>query len=220
MYDRDPQQPPPPPEKPPLATANWEVLTARYEAGMNDLDWKVAEQYIGVSRAALQRLRLGIMPDKQRHTFPMKNALGKIVGIRTREYLTKDKKALTGSRSGLFIPKGFHPDKPFLVCEGPTDTAAMLDLGFEVLGRPSCQGGVQEIVEIVQKWKPARVAILADCDAPGVGGARVLYETLAEKQIPATVFSPPEGIKDARAWKLAGATKDDVRNVIRKAGGM
>ena len=58
-----------------------------------------------------------------------------------------------------------------LICEGPTDTAALLDMGFaNVVGRPSCTGGIKLLVELVCQRRSEEVVVVADGDEPGQGG--------------------------------------------------
>jgi len=71
----------------------------------------------------------------------MSNDFGKIIGIRRR--LPNGRKiSLTSSKTGLFIPADLSPEGLLLICEGPTDTAAALDLGFAAIGRPNCNSCV------------------------------------------------------------------------------
>ena len=102
----------------------------------------------------------------------MRNPAGGVLGVRLR--LPGGEKDLT-SRAGMmgfFIPEGIDAGKLLLVCEGPTDTAAILDLGFSAVGRPSCTGGVKLLVELLRTAKPSGVVIVADADAPGNAARR------------------------------------------------
>lgn len=104
-----------------------------------------------------------------------------------------------------------------LVCEGPTDTAALLDLGLSAVGRPSCSGGVKLLVELVKQRRPAEVVIVADGDAPGQRGAGNQAAVLVAYCAAVRIIAPPVGIKDAREWKRRGATAADVAAVIDAA---
>lgn len=107
------------------------------------------------------------------------------------------------------MPQDLNGENPLCVCEGATDTAALLTISVMAVGRPSCSGGVMYLKTLcVQR----RVIIVADNDAPGLRGARELKERLAD----ASVVTPPDGIKDARAWIAAGATKADFREDATK----
>ena len=86
--------------------------------------------------------------------------------------------AVKGGHDGLFIPEGIDARGLVLVCEGPTDTAALLDLGFNAVGRPSCRGGVKLLVGLVQKHRPSGVVIVSDGDAPGQRGGESLAALL------------------------------------------
>lgn len=195
---------------------------------------------LGVSEGVLTRLGVGWSEVHQAWTFPMSNAEGEIIGLRLRSP-DGHKWSAKGSKNGLFVPdllpaqcgddeKGSHAigdvltginRRPLverlLICEGPTDTAAALDWGFDhAIGRPNCSDGGEMIVELVRRWDVQDVVILADNDAPGRAGAADLAATLAAYVPTVRVIEPPAGIKDARAWRHAGASKADVEAVIAK----
>ncbi len=116
---------------------------------------------LGGTAVSLRRLQIGWSKRHQAWTFPMVGADGNILGIRLR--LTDGLKlAVRGGREGLFVPEDLGTDRRLLICEGPSDTAAMLDLGFDAVGRPSCTGGQRQVSEVV---------IMADGDGPGRRGA-------------------------------------------------
>jgi DNA primase len=154
----------------------------------------------------------------------MQDAAGDVLGVRLR--LAGGKKiSVKGGREGLFIP-GPHPDPLpegegtgglLLVCEGATDTAALLDLGFSAVGRPSCTGGVKLLVELVQRRRPEGVVIVADGDASGQRGAESLAAVLRAYAAAVRIVAPPAGVKDGREWKRRGATAADVQAAIDAA---
>lgn len=128
-------------------------------------------------------------------TFPMRNWREEIVGFRTR---TEDgqKFAIKGSRSGLFIPAGRQRGSGLVwIVEGPTDVAAMVEMGLNAIGRPSCRGCEQEIV----RWtRGMQVVVVADNDDPGIAGAESLIQTLHGSGTRSTMVLPPFGMKDSR----------------------
>jgi hypothetical protein len=149
-------------------------------------------------------------------TFPMTDAGGRVLGLRLR--LTDGTKlAVRGGHDGLFIPVGLTGSGPLLVAEGPTDAAALLDLGFDSVGRPSCTGGVGLLIELVKLRKPADVVVVADADPPGRRGAAALAAVLAANVRRVRVVTPPAGVKDVRDWRTAGATRADVFAAIAAA---
>jgi hypothetical protein len=103
-----------------------------------------------------------------------------------------------------------------LIAEGPTDTAALLDMGFEAVGRPSCSGGVGLLVDLVRSRRVKDVVIVADVDPHGAGqrGAESLAIALVPYCPSIRVIEPPGGIKDVRDWKNAGAGHDDIMAVV------
>jgi 5S rRNA maturation endonuclease (ribonuclease M5) len=114
----------------------------------------------------------------------------------------------------MFLPRGWNdnPKKGVLVCEGPTDTAAALDLDFSAIGRPSCLGGTALITEAVST---RRVVIVADDDGPGMDGAVRLQKHLENFCPGCQILVPP--CKDMREWLRSGATKQDVVDAIGRS---
>lgn len=146
---------------------------------------------------------------------------GRCCGIRLRNDHGK-KWTMTGSQAGLFVAE--PQDDTLLICEGPTDTAAALSLGFSAVGRPSCMGQEDLVRSFVQSriWKGG-VWIIADRDTPktrpdgstflpGQQGAERLAKSIGK---PIRIAYPPA--KDMRSWVQSGASRAVVECVINAA---
>lgn len=166
---------------------------------------------LGLSISALRRVGACWSDKYQAWAFPMRDAKGRAIGIRLRTE-GGDKFAVRGSKQGLFIPDQLGTVGPILICEGPTDTAALLDFGFDAIGRPSCSGAVSLTVDFLRQQKRDAV-IFADADGPGLCGAEQLAQSIYR---PTKIIAPPRA-KDARAWLNAGATRAAVSAVIASA---
>jgi len=118
-----------------------------------------------------------------------------------------------GGREGLFLPEG-EPAECLFLPEGPTDTAALLSLGFFAVGRPSCQGGVSHAVGYVRRHRPRQVVVVADADTPGQDGARRLAAVLRALARDVRLLMPPPPHKDVRDWVRDGATKQDIEAAV------
>jgi DNA primase len=92
--------------------------------------------------------------------------------------------------------------KVLFVCEGPTDTAAALDLGLFAVGRPNCCCGGPEIKIFARHHAVARVVLISDNDKPGLDGARKVG---GELKLPFAVYVPPA--KDVREFVRLGGTR-------------
>jgi 5S rRNA maturation endonuclease (ribonuclease M5) len=191
---------------------------------------------LGLSVESLKALGIGWSWADQAWAFPMLSADGTVLGIRLRRETGK-KFAVRGGKEGLFLPVGeaqgesgsvgsvrvgprgcYSGDSTLLICEGPTDTAALLDMGFDnVVGRPSCTGGIKLLVELVRVQQPAEAVIVADTDEPGQRGASNLASVLVAYVPAVRVIQPPDGLKDARAWLQEGGTRQDVEKAIAAA---
>ncbi len=196
-------------------------LARQYQARVDNNGLQRLGDDLDVSAESLRRLGIGWAG--WGWTFPMKDARGRVRGIRVRKR-DGSKLAVGGSRDGLFIPDGLGAlgaslGTPLLICEGPTDTAALLDLGFDVVGRPSCQGGTRLLTELAKVRQVREAVIVADNDEHGAGqdGADKLAAVLVAYVPSVRVISPPTEINDARAWKRCGGAHDDIRSAIGAA---
>ena len=192
------------------------VLARQYATAIDPAKLAKFADGLGVTVQSLRRLGIGRCVESNAWSFPMQDAAGVIVGIRLRSD-TGRKFAVTGGREGAFIPSDAGESSTILICEGPSDTAALCDLGLDAIGRPSCTGGM----EIIQRWiadrDPARVIIVADADEPGRRGAGILAVHLAVIVSDVRVIAPTPPLKDARDWKRAGATRDDILDMADRA---
>ncbi|MCC6127395.1 MAG: hypothetical protein IT426_20750 [Pirellulales bacterium] len=171
---------------------------------------------LGLSVESLQRLGAGWSAKHGAWTFPMRDAGGKVLGIRLR--LPDGRKfSVKGGHEGLFLPDGIDAHDSLLIAEGPTDTAALLDLGFAAVGRSCCTGGVKLLIDLVRRLNPSGMVIVADADAPGQRGAESLAAILVAYSASVKVIAPPPGAKDAREWKRRGATHTNVQAAIDAA---
>ena len=192
-------------------TIDCDSLQVELTANADD-DWILETAgELGVSFSSL--VRLGIGQTMMSHaTFPMYNGDCDIVGFRVRRPDGR-KYAITGSRSGVFVPRLDEHAEVVYITEGPTDTAAVLTLGLYAIGRPSCMGGAKYVSALIEKmnWDPV---IICDNDGPGIDGAQRLSRMLGV----ARIISPPRGIKDVRAWVADGVTADVVGLMTDNAG--
>jgi hypothetical protein len=195
------------------------VQVTQYQRAVNPSRLDALALHLGLTVATLQRFGIGWSNWHRAWTFPMRHTDGKIIGIRLR--LPSGRKlAVKGSKDGLFVPDSMDLDAPvqLLIAEGPTDAAALVDLGFPaVVGRPSCTGGIKLLAELVRRVQPREAVVMADGDEPGQRGADNLANVLLCYCPVVRVITPPAGIKDARAWLLAGAANVDLERAIAAA---
>jgi hypothetical protein len=209
---------------PPGPTKDWPALMATFaDTGVPRL---AAD--LGVADIALWRLGTRWAATHQAWAFPMYDGHQEMIGVRLRADNGR-KWAVTGSRNGLFWPTGLATQADLLiVCEGPTDTAALLGLGFDVIGRPQCNGLEDLVIDACRRLRPRDVVILADFDEPkprpdgttfrpGQDGARRLADALTLAGRRPRIILPLAPHKDARAWVRAGATRETVLAVIKAA---
>lgn len=227
LIDRQPQQRRKyvkPQSRPCVPAPDWEKLNAGYRKG---LDMVKAVALFGLSAMALDDILIGWDPVKKVHTFPMKDGRGNIIGIRLRT-LDGHKFSVPGSKNGLFWPLSVKADSDelFFIGEGPTDTAALLDLGFSPVGRASCGTGYQYIKEMIEHYNRQTV-VFADKDEahfapdgrkffPGYDGGLKLARSVKTFVCSSRLIKPPER-KDVRAWYRAGCTKAAVMALVNNA---
>jgi len=186
---------------------------------------------LGLSTASLVAVGAAWAPQYTAWAFPMCDGYGNVIGIRLRN--ERGKFAVRGSRQGIFLPHfggDGSPSRPVLaqhgrlgeaslptpaqktlfVCEGPTDTAAALDLGLFAVGRPNCCCGGPEIKVFARRMACSRVVVVSDNDKPGLDGARKVG---GELKLPFAVYVPPA--KDLREFVRLGGTRAMIENTVK-----
>lgn len=195
---------------------SWDALQERLQESVADRLPAIAGD-LGVPAECLERLGVGWTRSAEAVTFPMRDADGAIVGIRVR-HPTRGKWAFRHSVNGLFLPAGLADAAGLLVCEGPTSCAALLALGFEVIGRPSVDANPHFTVDAVRRRANRDVVLVSENDD---GAARRGAEKFAALLLPVCptvrVIDPPAECKDARDWLRSGGRRSDVLAAIAAA---
>jgi hypothetical protein len=140
--------------------------------------------------------------------FPMRDGYGEIIGIRLRANDGR-KWAVRGSRQGIFYNPQIQTCPKVFITEGPTDVAAGLTIGLPTIGRPSCQGGGDQIKTLLNRIGVRMAVIVADNDGPGTAGAIKLQSELGVKTC---LWTPPA--KDLREFVRLGGTSQVVESEL------
>lgn len=192
-------------------TRDFTALQQQYRHQITSQQVNSLGQQLGVSTQSLKWLRIGW--DGEAYTFPMSNDFGKIIGIR-RRFPTGSKVSVRGSKMGLFIPFDLSSNGPLLICEGPTDTVAALDLDFAAIGRPNCNSKIEMTAKAARGRR--EIVIVGDNDIQGRVGAKKLADALVLHYPNVKVIYPPDGINDLRQWLKAGLSTKTLLNLIQK----
>jgi len=190
----------------------WEPLALKYHEQITRQQTEKLAKSLGVTIDSLRRLRVGW--DGKAYTFPMCDHKSRTIGIR-RRFPNGNKLSTKGSKTGLFIPSDLSGQVPLLICEGPTDTAAAIDLGFDAIGRPNCNSKIEMTVQATTGYN--EIVIIADYDEAGKAGAQKLADVLALHCPSVKVIYPHEGIKDLRQWLQTGLTNEQLNRFIGQA---
>ncbi|MFI4871375.1 MAG: toprim domain-containing protein, partial [Phycisphaerales bacterium JB061] len=114
-----------------------------------------------------------------------------------------------GGKRGLIVDwplpvyAGSSMDDPVFVCEGASDTAALMSVGLDAVGVPMAGQGGKLLAGVLNA---RHAVIVADNDDAGRRGAHKLSAALLGSCASVRVMPPPLGAKDAREAVLAGAT--------------
>ncbi len=191
-------------------------LAASYRDALDPVQLDTLARALKITADALHALGIGWAGQYRAWSFPMVDATSEVLGIRLRRPDGK-KFAVRGGKEGLFLPATDPTEPRLLVCEGATDAAALLDLGYtSIVGRPSCTGGIKLLVELVQRRHPHEVGILSDGDEPGRRGADSLASVLLA-YCPMVRVVVPKHFKDVRVFLRAGGTRRQLEQAIEAA---
>lgn len=194
------------------------VKAVLYNLAMQPKWWDRLAQLLELPVSELQRFQVGWSDDDQAVTWPMVNSRGRVIGIRLRSMQSGKKWSVKGSSAGIFLPQNLSMQVGRLfIAEGPTDCAALLSLGFDCIGRPSCHGAVAITQATVGHLRPSECVIVADDDDNGAGmkGAELLAAKLVATCPRVRIIYPPAGHNDARDWVRSGATAEDVLQIVQ-----
>lgn len=129
---------------------------------------------------------------------PMRDGDNKIIGIQLRG---ETKRCVVGSKLGLFIPQ-ISPAKIAYICEGASDTAALVTIGYYAVGRPSCCAGGDMLKVLTKRLGITHVVFVVDNDEIKQSGTRPGYEGVKklrkELGLMSIAYLPPSPIKDIR----------------------
>ncbi len=196
---------PPPRWQPP--TINATKLMREWDAHTTQMQLEDLGGRLGLSIMPLGAVGAAWSPPHAAWAFPMYDGYGEIVGIRLRANDGR-KWAVRGSKQGIFIAN-VSPQPTLFVCEGPTDTAAAVELNLFVVGRPNCCCGGAEIKVFARRHDCRRVVIISDNDKPGLDGARKVG---GELKLPFAMYVPPA--KDVREFVRLGGTRAMIENTL------
>ena len=197
-----------PPTTPKAPTINATKIMAEFCARTTpEMRERVAKN-LGVDCGTIVALGAAWAEQYQAWAWPMSDGYGNVIGIRLRSDTRKW--AVTGSRSGLFLPRNVSPQKRLFVTEGPTDCCAALSMGLFSIGRPSCTGGSEYIQIVIRRFDVRELVIICDNDEPGLRGAQLLADIL---RVPSCTYVPP--VKDIRAGLQLGMTRATIESSIR-----
>jgi hypothetical protein len=199
-------------EKKPKPVIDWTTLArTMFESPTAAEERNYLAQTLGVSEAALVELGVGRGWDVYRSlpysSWPERDAKGSVVGI-VRRYRDGAKKTMRHSSHGIYFAAPLMRMRlgPVFCVEGGSDTAALLTLGVNVVGRPSNLGGVDQLVQMARSIsRYTRWIVVGERDEkpdgrwPGKQGAVTTAERMTEQlQRRVKWIMPPA--KDVRAW--------------------
>ena len=196
------------PAVPPPPTINATKLHRGWWTSTDDGMREAFARELGLSVAALKATGAAWAAPHAAWAFPMCDGHGNTLGIRLRANDGR-KFAVRGSKQGIFIAK-VPPQPTLFVCEGPTDTAAAVELGLFAVGRPNCCCGGADIKIFARRHQCHRVVVVSDNDKPGLDGARKVG---TEIQLPFAVYVPPA--KDLRDFVGLGGTRNMIENSLK-----
>jgi len=194
---------------------DWAQESATYEKQLSANSREFLAEQWGVSVDSIIQLRTGF--HKHSFTFPVSDADGKIIGIRTRS--KKDitsKHFIKDSTAGLFIPRGVTPANAKIATESESDLATSLTSGVAGIARPGAHMCSDMVVQFFrQRANPCPCAI-GDNDAAGIDGADKLMFDLTSAGIPCRILIPPEPYGDLREWVVQGGlTREELLRQIQ-----
>ena len=178
---------------------------------------RVLAMQLGLSMNSMERLMVGWLPQYSAWTFPMWDGIDSMIGIRLRG-LNGNYWCVPGSANGIFWAAGVDrtADSDLMIGEGPTDCGALLDLGFDAIGRPNALAGVGYLTDFVRGAR-RKVVIVIDANSKYKverPGAVKLAKAIRPLTTGVSILRTPGGYKDIRAWYNGGGTHEQLKELI------
>ncbi|HLP85465.1 MAG TPA: AAA family ATPase [Phycisphaerales bacterium] len=157
--------------------------------------------------------------DGDRWIIRERNAQGEVIGTAYR-LADGEKDMEPGSKRGLIfeppLPNyaGVAESDPIYVCEGASDTAAMLSMGLVAVGVAMAGHCGAMLADLLAG---RHVVLVADADRAGRNGAMKLAREIAGRCASVRIIEPPDGAKDARDAVIAGAQRSAFESAAASA---
>lgn len=170
----------------------------------------------GVSESVWRKLA---QPGEGRWEIAERDATGHQIGTSFR-YPNATKSFEPGGKRGLIVAlplpsyAGSSSESPVFICEGASDTAALMTIGLDAVGVPMAGHCGEMVAELLAD---RHVVIVADSDGPGTRGAAKTAAVLTKRCPSVRIIEPPCGAKDARAAVIDGADADSFRSPAERA---
>ena len=135
-------------------------------------------------------------------SMPERSPDGVVIGINRRQSNHEKRNTYRSGRGLTFAADWQSKRGPTLCVEGFSCTAAALSMGLSVIGRHSCNGGGDALLELFQEHV-GQIVIMGERDPNGAGerGARAIAKHLADGLNRTVYWSPPpESSQDTRGW--------------------
>jgi hypothetical protein len=201
------------PKSDPKPDMDWEGITIECFGRMTPESTAHLAAELGLKTMSLQRMNVGWEDRKEAHTIPMVDADQNFCGVQLRFPADKKKRYITGSTIGIFCPYDISGDGILLVCEGASDTMAMLDHGFDAVGRSNCKAKPDTLIGWLKQGPRRDVAIIADNDPEGIQGATILGRQIRWHTKTCRVVRPSV-FRDARAWSKRASRSQMVEVIV------
>ncbi len=170
----------------------------------------------GVSESAWAKIARS---DGSRWVIAERDASGEVVGTAYRD-AEGGKAFAPGGKRGLIVAwpvdgyAGTSAADPVFVCEGASDTAALLGLNLDAVGVPMAGHCADMLAELLED---RHAVIVADADGAGRRGATKIAKALLARCHSVRIIEPPKGAKDARAAVIVGADAEVFRTLAANA---
>lgn len=207
LTDDLPKYIPPKPQEPEIKL-DCLALWKKWNSETTTADLRLCAESLDVDPLSLAYLGVVWCLDHRAYAFPMRNHKGDIIGFRLRSK-EGHKWSVKGSKQGLFYSRKVLSGLTYIV-EGASDTAAMLTLGLSVIGRPSCLGQEELLMDTLRHFKIREAVLIPDNDEPGMRGADKLQPFLKIKHC--RIVLPT---KDCRQFLQLGGTRETIESIVR-----